>query len=119
MTRRRGRPSGSSTDNYIIGLMCGLLYELGPMSARDLARLVIKLGQVPRGGSETSRVERLARKIMAGDFRIDTKEWRDGIMMYKWMRSQLSPSSGPPLMERFDTSECASIADAIRLRKPK
>ena len=78
MPRRRGRPAGSSTDDYAIGVMFGLLWLLGPSDARDLARLAIKLGQVPCGGTEASRVDRLARKISASNFRADTKEWRAG-----------------------------------------
>ena len=81
MPRRRGRPTGSSTDDYIIGIMCGLLCLLGPSDARYLARWAIGSGVVPRGGTEASRVDRLARKIRSGNFRADTKEWRAGIRL--------------------------------------
>ena len=118
MPRRRGRPAGSSTDDYIMGFMCGLIWLLGPSGgARELARLTIKLGQVPRGGSEASRVERLARKLLSHRFRYDTKEWRDGLMMVKWMNAQMAddPAWGPPLLDYYDTSECTSIADVMKL----
>ena len=49
MTRRRGRPAGSSTDDYTIGVMCGLLWRLGPLDARYLARFAIEFGGVPAG----------------------------------------------------------------------
>ena len=50
MPRRRGRPKGFETHDYIMGIMCGLVGVLGPLDARYLAALLIKLGQVPRGG---------------------------------------------------------------------
>ena len=116
MPRRRGRPKGSRTDDYITGFMCGLMWGLEPSPgrARDLARLVIKLGQVPRGGSDASRVDRLARKIRSHRFRTDTKEWRDGLMLDKWMYP--NPQDPDPLPPHYyNTSECISLADLMKL----
>ena len=117
MTRRRGRPPGSSSDDYTIGVMCGLLWRLGPLDARSLARLTIEFGWVPRGGSDTSRIDRLARKLNAGNFRADTKEWRAGATLGTWLC--LDPASGRPLLDYYDTSECVSIKDVIKLARRK
>ena len=100
MTRRRGRPAGSSSDDYTIGVMCGLLWRLGPLDATSLARLAIKFGWVPRGGSDVSRIDRLARKINAGNFRMDTKEWRAGADSGHVAAPR--PASGRPLLDYYD-----------------
>ena len=117
MTRRRGRPKGSSTDDYIMGIMCGLVGVLGPLDARYLARLLIKLRQVPRGGSDVSRIDRLARKIHSGKFRANTKECRDGIVWGMEIAAQ-HPDWGPPLPDGFDTPEYGMpISNMIKLAR--
>ena len=107
-----GRPAGSKTDDYIIGFMCGLMWGLEPPTgrARALARLTIKLGQVPRRASEFTRVDRLARKIRSHQFRRGTKEWRDGFLLGKWMYpNPQDPDPVPMLLE------CISLADLMKL----
>ena len=116
MPRRRGRPTGSSTDDYIIGIMCGLLWLLGPSDARYLAALSHQVGQVPRGGTEASRIDRLARKIRSGNFRANTKEWRAGIRLI--MRAglfEMNPPPAPPVLSHYDISDCISLADVMDL----
>ena len=117
MPRRRGRPKGSTTDDYIIGYMCGLVGVLGPLDARYLADLVIKLGQVPLGGNDASRIDRLARKIHSGNFRAHTKECRNGIMLGMEIAAR-HPGWGPLLPDGFDTPEYGmSISDMIKLAR--
>ena len=122
MTKLKRRPPGSKIDDRIIGFMCGLLMILGPQDARYLARLAIKFGQVPPGGTDVSRVSRLARKIHSGNYRTDTKEYRNGLMLAKSIDAAAAarrPDWGPPLMDFYDTSECASISDAMKKLTPR
>ena len=115
MTRRRGRPKGSRADDYIIGFMCGMLRLLGPSDARYLARIALMYGLVPRGGTNASRVERLARKICDGNFRADTKEWWNGYMLVKQINARLARPPKVPLLDYYDTSGCVSLKDVMRL----
>jgi hypothetical protein len=123
MPRRRGRPKGSSTDDYIIGFMCGMLRLLGPSDARYLARIALMYGLVPRGGTRASRVDRLARKICTGNFRADTEEWWNGYMLVKQIDARLARPLKVPLLDYYDTSGCVSLKDVMRLaprrRRPK
>ena len=88
------RPKGSRTDDYIVGVMCGLLYIMGPSAATYLARLAIKIDQVPLGGTEDNRVDRLARKILSGNYRSDTKEFHDGFGLMRALHNQMDPKAG-------------------------
>ena len=87
------------------------------MDARYLAALLIKLGQVPRGGSDVSRIDRLARKIHSGKFRANTKECRAGIVLGMEIAAQ-HPDWGPPLPDGFDTPEYGMpISNMIKLAR--
>ena len=69
------------------------------------------------GGSDVSRIDRLARKIHSGKFRADTKECRNGLRLGMEIAAR-HPDRGPLLPDGFDTPKYGiSISDMIKLAR--
>jgi hypothetical protein len=82
--RRPGRPTGSTADDYALGMMWWCGHHIGILSARELARGAVESGRVPVKGAEETRVDRLARKYQAQLRKppaVPSREWLEGVRM--------------------------------------